>query len=70
MGRVTYYDAMPDDGEEADLQKYWDAVELLEDVHLGFGALTGLKKRVRQKGVDALIAVDMLEVRIPGQVIH
>ena len=30
------------------------------DMHLGFGALRGLKRKARQKGVDAQIAVDML----------
>ncbi len=61
LGRVTFYDALPDDDEETELQKYWRAIELLPDVHLGFGALKGLKRRVRQqKGVDTLIAVDML----------
>ncbi len=60
MGRVTYYDALPDDDEESERQEYWDAIELLPDVHLGFGGLTGLKRKRRQKGVDTLIAVDML----------
>jgi uncharacterized LabA/DUF88 family protein len=35
-------------------------VELLDDVQLGFGGLRGLAKKVRQKGVDTLIAVDMV----------
>ena len=64
LGRVTYYDALPDEdqenGEATDLQAYWRTIELLSDVHLGFGALRGLGRRVRQKGVDTLIAVDML----------
>ena len=70
LGRVTYYDALPDEdqengengenGEATDLQAYWRTIELLPDVHLGFGALRGLGRRVRQKGVDTLIAVDML----------
>lgn len=62
LGRITYYDALPDDEAERspDLEDYWKAIEVLDDVHLGFGALKGLKRKVRQKGVDALIAVDML----------
>ena len=62
LGRITYYDAIPDDGVQTstDLQPYWRAIELQEDVHLGFGALRGLQKKARQKGVDTLIAVDML----------
>ena len=73
LGRVTYYDGLPDDNEETDSKtdlendakkardKYWRAIELLPDVHLGFGGLTGLKRKPRkQKGVDTLIAVDML----------
>ena len=60
LGRVTYYDGLPDDDEKTTLQEYWQAIELLPDVHLGFGALKGLKRPLRQKGVDTLIAVDML----------
>ena len=60
LGRVTYYDGLPDDGEESEHKEYWRAIELLPDVHLGFGALRGLGRRARQKGVDTLIAVDML----------
>lgn len=60
LGRVTYYDALPGEEEEAELSEYWDAIELLHDVHLGFGALKGLRRKVRQKGVDTLVAVDMV----------
>ncbi len=62
LGRVTYYDALPGDGvpPNQDLLDYWKAIEVLEDVHLGFGAVKGLKRQARQKGVDVLIAVDML----------
>ena len=64
LERVTYYDAIPDDATELspDLKDYWDAVELLPDTQLGFGSLRGgtRKKPKRQKGVDTLIAVDML----------
>ncbi len=61
LGRITFFDGLPDGDEPGGLQPYWDAIELLDDVHLGFGALKGLKSRVRQKGVDALLAVDMLD---------
>jgi uncharacterized LabA/DUF88 family protein len=62
LGRVVYYDAIPDDkqNQKEDVEEYWRIVELLEDVHLGFGALRGLKRNMRQKGVDTLMAVDML----------
>jgi len=60
LGRVTYYDGLPDEGGESPHRAYWRAIELLPDVHLGFGALRGLGRRPRQKGVDTLLAVDML----------
>ena len=62
LGRTTYYDAIPDASAETnpDLEQYWRAIELEDDVHLGFGALRGLKRSARQKGVDVQIAVDML----------
>lgn len=64
LERVTYYDAIPDNESELshNLKDYWDAVELLPDTQLGFGSLRGgtRKKPKRQKGVDTLIAVDML----------
>ena len=60
LGRVTYYDGLPDDGEKSPHEKYWSAIELLPDVHLGFGSLKGTGRKVKQKGVDTLIAVDML----------
>lgn len=62
LGRINYYDAMPDDPahQRPELEDYWKAIALMDDVHLGFGALRGLKRKVRQKGVDTLIAVDML----------
>ena len=63
LARTIYYDARPD-SDEADgpLSDYWRAIELLPDTHLGFGSLRGGtgKKPPRQKGVDTLIAVDML----------
>lgn len=62
LGRTTYYDALPDTPtvDTPELEDYWRRIELLEDMHLGFGALRGLKRRARQKGVDVLLAVDML----------
>jgi hypothetical protein len=59
-GRTTYYDAIPDAGPDPDIEEYWRTIELQSDMHLGFGALRGLKRKARQKGVDAQIAVDML----------
>ncbi len=60
LGRTTYYDAIPDAGPEPDIEEYWKTIELQPEMHLGFGALRGLKKKAKQKGVDAQIAVDML----------
>lgn len=59
--RVNYYDAFAE-GElrRVDVENYWSAIELLPNVHLGFGELRGLQRKVRQKGVDTLIAVDMV----------
>jgi uncharacterized LabA/DUF88 family protein len=61
--RVAYYDAIPEDETQVseDLADYWRAVELLPDTHLGFGTVRGTRpKSRRQKGVDTLIAVDMI----------
>jgi len=62
MKRTIYYDASPDDGTPAspNLEKYWNAIELLPDTQLGFGTLRGRKKSLRQKGVDTLMTVQML----------
>jgi uncharacterized LabA/DUF88 family protein len=61
LGRTVYFDARPEEGEEdPERAEYWRAIETLEDVELGFGALRSLKRQPRQKGVDALIAVSML----------
>lgn len=65
LARVVYYDVRPDDDSEThqELRDYWDAVELLNDTELGFGSMRGegtKRKPPRQKGVDTLIAVDML----------
>ena len=60
FGRATFYDAVPDAGAEPKLEEYWRAIEVQEDMHLGFGALRGLKRKARQKGVDVQLAVDML----------
>ncbi len=62
LQRIRYYDAFADspDSQDPKLQAYWREVELEDDVHLGFGELRGLRRRVRQKGVDTLIAVDMI----------
>lgn len=64
LARVIYYDGRPDEEAElsSDLRDYWDAIELLSDTELGFGSTRrGTRRRPpRQKGVDTLIAVDML----------
>jgi uncharacterized LabA/DUF88 family protein len=64
LARTTYYDGRPDDDSEIpdDLRKYWTEIELLPDTQLGFGSTRGgtKTKAPRQKGVDTLIAVDVL----------
>ena len=64
LARTTYYDGRPDDDSEisTELKQYWETVELLQDTQLGFGSIRGGTKTrpPRQKGVDTLIAVDML----------
>jgi uncharacterized LabA/DUF88 family protein len=64
LTRVTFYDAVSDDPSSSGpppLQEYWEQIELLPDTSLGFGSLRGRRSRQpRQKGVDTLIAVDML----------
>jgi uncharacterized LabA/DUF88 family protein len=64
LTRVIYYDARPDEENEVEqeLRDYWEAIELLPDTELGFGSLRGgtRRKPPRQKGVDTLLAVDML----------
>jgi uncharacterized LabA/DUF88 family protein len=58
LGRVTYYDAWPDEEPQTELLEYWRQVEELPDTAVGFGALRGRPRR--QKRVDGLIAVDMM----------
>lgn len=65
LGRVIYYDAEPEK-PDALIQEYWNQVELLDDTQLGFGVVRGRGKKQRQKGVDGLIAVDMLEGAFNG----
>jgi len=65
LRRVTYYDARPDEAVDVPqgMADYWSAIELLPDAQLGFGSLRGggkARQKPRQKGVDTLIAVDML----------
>lgn len=61
LGRINYYDALPDQSQlSQDTENYLKAIELQNDVHLGFGALRGHQRKMRQKGVDTLLAVDML----------
>ena len=63
LHRVVYYDAIADDASvvSPEHQEYWRQIEILPDTHLGFGSLRGTRTdRPRQKGVDTLMAVDML----------
>lgn len=58
LARVLFYDAFPDEVADPKMEEYWRAIELLPDTETRFGAIRG--RRRRQKGVDGLIAVDML----------
>lgn len=59
LRRTSFYDAEPSNGEASpELEKYWKCVENLVDTDLRFGEVRGKPKR--QKGVDVLLAVDML----------
>ncbi len=63
LTRVTYYDGRPEaDEEKKHLAEYWDAVQKLSVTHLGFGTVRrgGRRRGPEQKGVDTLIAVDMV----------
>lgn len=42
LGRTTFYDALPENGTNPDLEEYWRTIETQDDMHLGFGALRGL----------------------------
>lgn len=63
LARVIYYDAEPENPDPL-IKEYWQQIELLDDTELGFGVVRG--RRQRQKGVDGLIAVDMLEGAFNG----
>lgn len=62
--RVIYYDAIHGDEEQVpkDRERYWEEVERLDDVQLGFGFLReqGRKKPPKQKAVDTLLATHMV----------
>jgi len=62
LARILFYDARPEQSADEAMESYWRAVELLPDVETKFGVLRGGRPRrpPRQKGVDGLIAVDML----------
>lgn len=67
--RTTYYDGRPDENEAKELTRYWNGIEALPDTDLGWGTLRGGergRKAPRQKGVDTLIAVDMLSGAAAG----
>ena len=55
--RTIYYDGW-DDNASTTLKDYWSAVDDLPDTDIGWGSIRG--KRRQQKGVDTLIAIDML----------
>lgn len=73
LRRLTYFDALPElipgadpitdlkAAEALNLEAYCRHIELMNDCQLGFGVLRrGARKQRQQKGVDTLIAVEML----------
>jgi NYN domain len=57
--RISFYDAEPSEqAASREFEQYWEFVERQFDTDLRFGELRG--KPRRQKGVDVLLAVDML----------
>ena len=63
--RTCYYDAEPQEHlEPADpvLARYWKEMERLDDVELRFGYLKAKSRKTprQQKGVDVLLAVDLV----------
>jgi len=58
--RMYFYDATDPSAGSTDpnCTKYWDEIERLHDTEVRFGAIRGRPRR--QKGVDLLLAVDML----------
>ena len=59
LRRTSYYDADPSGPTPSpELEQYWQFVEDQFDTDLRFGEVRGKPKR--QKGVDVLLAVDML----------
>jgi len=57
--RIYFYDAAPEVPTE-ELESYWRSLKRQPDVQLGWGFLRGVERRRRQKGVDTLLATDML----------
>jgi len=60
LRRTLYFDAKPD-GRDVNptLSEYWDALEVMPDVEMGWGAVRGERNR-RQKRVDTLLSVALL----------
>ena len=74
--RVTYYDALTveetenkvSEDDERNLREYWDTVEKLPQTHLGFGTVRRGRRgeKRQQKGVDTLMAVEMVAGAFTG----
>lgn len=75
--RVFYYDSIHDvlkDGEStADLETrikeqevFFDRIQALEGFHVRLGSVKGNRKKLRQKKVDVLLAVEALELAFRG----
>ena len=75
--RAFYYDCLDDiqrDGESredsqgriAQQEEFFDGLRALEGYHVRLGTLSGAGKRPRQKEVDVLLAVDMLNHAVGG----
>ena len=63
LRRTSFYDAAPSDSSaSSELEQYWLFVENQPETDLRFGDVRG--KPARQKGVDVLLAVDMLSAAL------
>lgn len=64
LTRTVYYDGWPEkeNDQQEGIQAYWKAIAQLPDTHLGFASAVrrGTRGPLTQKGVDTLLAVDMV----------
>lgn len=69
LHRINFYDALPRDESDTagaelvpakKLESYWNAIELIWRVRMGWGFLRRESKKRTQKGVDVLLTTEML----------